>query len=186
MGLHVIIRTDSAAEGGRVRLGGVFTDEEFFKLPLVASFGAFPYGYHALHVGETGHDHDRAMAIPEHGDKAVHVLRRLEASAQKARYELRGPDGYEVFASAAKADRRAREIVALWRGRTYARPSQRRARFTAVQQIGMPPAPHTAESGKVLVQWSLRLRHQAIGCVQIKRLHARGALDYARQQERSG
>jgi hypothetical protein len=86
MGRHVVVTEEA---GRRVRLQGVFTDEEFFALPLVKQYGCFPAGYAACHFGdEDGVGSEHYLAIPESSRRAVDVLRELLKGAKAARYAL--------------------------------------------------------------------------------------------------
>jgi hypothetical protein len=67
------------SDGARLR--GVFTDEQFERLPFVKEFGYAPSGYHFGHT-------DAYLAKPLADEKAIDVLRAALKVRKAERYEL--------------------------------------------------------------------------------------------------
>lgn len=175
---HVIVKQAGA---GRVRLRGVFTDEQFARLPLVRTFGAFPTGYHATHF-DTDHTSiaSQVFALPESPLRAEAELARLERLARGARYVVEHGDDRAYFPSVAAAVAHVeRAIVRPWVGAIGPRGGYSNR---APKEVRYGERPN--EPGRVIASWWLRRGAVSVGGVAIRRLDARGALAWAAESDR--
>jgi len=165
-GRHAIVTTSpgpaTVLRGGPV--GGVYTDDEFYALPLVRQFGGFPAGYAAIHFG-IGETASRLDALPRDERDSAIVLADLLRTIQASRYAIRvGDVTMQRTGSKREAGRLLRRAVGEWRGGGLPGQKYRASSYTATRLERHIDGERT---GALPIAWQLRYRGNPVKTARV-------------------